>query len=93
MDYQTQQYKLLPLLSSSYALQLTGMAMMIMYLQVRGEISEGNLESLPEVTLQLGLHHAWSTPSFLPPSLSPASCHKCWAKGIVNRNCQQGHRG
>ena len=74
MDYQTQQYKLLPLLSSSYALRLMGVAMMIMFIQVRGEISEGNLESLPEVTLQLGScqHHLTSLPSLLP-SLLPLS--------------------
>ena len=49
MDYQTQQFKLLPLLASAYALSSTGVAMMMMFMQVRGQIEEGNLESLPEV--------------------------------------------
>ena len=50
MDYQTQQFRLLPLLASTYALIMTGVAMMMMFMQVRGEMAEGNLESLPEVS-------------------------------------------
>ena len=50
MDYQTQQFRLLPLLASTYALMMTGVAMMMMFVQVRGEMAEGNLESLPEVS-------------------------------------------
>ena len=34
MDYQTQQFKLLPLLVSAYALSSTGVAMMMMFVQV-----------------------------------------------------------
>ena len=49
MDYQTQQYKLLPLLGCAYALYSTGVAMMMMFVRVRGQIEDGNLESLPEV--------------------------------------------
>ena len=49
MDYQTQQFRLLPLVASAYALTTTGVAMMIMFIQVRGQMDEGNLESLPEV--------------------------------------------
>jgi acyl-CoA oxidase len=49
MDYQTQQFKLLPLLASAYALSSTGVAMMMMFIQVRGQIEEGNLDSLPEL--------------------------------------------
>ena len=49
MDYQTQQFKLLPLLASVYALRMTGTAMMMLFMQVRGQMEEGNLESLPEV--------------------------------------------
>lgn len=49
MDYQTQQFRLLPLLASSYALSVTGIAMMMLFVQVRGQINEGNLESLPEL--------------------------------------------
>ena len=49
MDYQTQQFKLLPLLASAYALRMAGKAMMMLFMQVRGQMEEGNLESLPEV--------------------------------------------
>ena len=49
MDYQTQQFKLLPLLASAYALRMMGTAMMMLFMQVRGQMEEGNLESLPEV--------------------------------------------
>ncbi|CAI8005627.1 Peroxisomal acyl-coenzyme A oxidase 1 [Geodia barretti] len=54
MDYQTQQFKLLPLLASAYALSSTGVAMMMMFIQgsnlsVRGQIEEGNLDLLPEL--------------------------------------------
>ena len=49
MDYQTQQFKLLPLIASSYALILTGQYMLRIHMESRAEIAEGNLESLPEV--------------------------------------------
>ena len=49
MDYQAQQFKLLPLIASSYALILTGQYMLRIHMQSRAEIAEGNLESLPEV--------------------------------------------
>lgn len=49
MDYQTQQFKLLPLIASSYALILTGQYMLRIHMQSRAEIADGNLESLPEV--------------------------------------------
>ena len=49
MDYQTQQFKLLPLIASCYALILTGQYMLRVHMQSRAEIAEGNLESLPEV--------------------------------------------
>ena len=51
MDYQAQQFKLLPLIASSYALILTGQYMLRIHMQSRGEIAEGNLESLPEVDI------------------------------------------
>jgi acyl-CoA oxidase len=49
MDYQTQQFKLLPLIASAYALILTGRDMLRVHMESRAEIADGNLESLPEV--------------------------------------------
>ena len=49
MDYQTQQYKLLPLIATAYAIITTGQFMLRMYAQVLSEIMDGNYESLPEV--------------------------------------------
>ena len=57
MDYQTQQFRLLPYLASSYALVTTGVSMMMMFVQVMGQIDEGNLESLPEVRGQEDSHN------------------------------------
>ena len=87
MDYQTQQFRLLPYLASSYALVTTGVSMMMMFVQVMGQIDEGNLESLPEVRGQEdGCSSSLcpplllpspslpsSLPYSLPPSLSPLS--------------------
>ncbi len=53
MDYQMQQYKLLPLIASAYGLILTGQYMMQIYMRARAEIAEGNLESMPEVGMKL----------------------------------------
>ncbi len=50
IDYQTQQFKLFPLIATAYALLKAGQYMMRMFIQCRAEISEGNLESLPEVS-------------------------------------------
>ena len=49
MDYQTQQYKLLPLLATAYAMSFAGIYMMKKHVHVTTEIAEGNLDSLPEV--------------------------------------------
>ena len=49
MDYQTQQYKLLPLLATAYAMSFAGIYMMKKHVHVTIEIAEGNLDSLPEV--------------------------------------------
>ena len=49
MDYQTQQYKLLPLLATAYAMSFAGLYMMKKHVHVTIEIAEGNLDSLPEV--------------------------------------------
>ena len=49
MDYQTQQYKLLPVLATAYAMSFAGLYMMKKHVHVTIEIAEGNLDSLPEV--------------------------------------------
>uniref|UniRef100_A0A1X7T9X5 Acyl-coenzyme A oxidase n=1 Tax=Amphimedon queenslandica TaxID=400682 RepID=A0A1X7T9X5_AMPQE len=49
LDYQTQQFKLFPLLASAYAMKFAGHYMMKLYTEVTKEISEGNLKSLPEL--------------------------------------------
>ena len=49
MDYQTQQYKLLPMLASAYAFWFAGKEMRDIYFQINYEIQQGNTELLPEV--------------------------------------------
>ena len=49
MDYQTQQYKLLPLIATTYAILMTGQYMLRLYTEMKMEISQGNFDSLPEV--------------------------------------------
>ena len=49
MDYQTQQFKLLPLLATAYAMTLTGQTITKMYNQFLAEAAEGKFDSLPEV--------------------------------------------
>ena len=56
LDYQTQQFKLFPLLASAYAMKFASQYMLKLYVGVTGEIAEGNLESLPEVYRPLHLH-------------------------------------
>ena len=51
LDYQTQQFKLLPLLASTYALSFIGQYMLRLYAEMTGEIAEGKLDSLPEVSI------------------------------------------
>ena len=51
LDYQTQQFKLLPLLASAYAQCFAGHFMNKMYFEVMEAIAEGNLDSLPEVSV------------------------------------------
>ena len=50
MDYQTQQFKLLPLLATAYAMTLTGQTITKMYNQFLAEAAEGKFDSLPEVS-------------------------------------------
>ena len=49
MDYQTQQFKLLPLLATAYAMTLAGETLSKMYFQFKQEAAEGRFDSLPEV--------------------------------------------
>ncbi len=49
MDYQTQQLKLLPVIATAYALNISGIDMMRTYYQIQSEIMDGNFDSLPEV--------------------------------------------
>ena len=53
LDYQTQQFKLLPLLASAYAQCFAGHFMTKMYFEVMEAIAEGNLDSLPEVSITM----------------------------------------
>ncbi|XP_055971404.1 peroxisomal acyl-coenzyme A oxidase 1 isoform X2 [Sorex fumeus] len=49
LDFQTQQYKLFPLLATAYAFQFVGAYMKNTYLRVNEDISRGNLSELPEL--------------------------------------------
>ena len=49
LDYQTQQYKLLPLIATAYAMTLTGLYIAKKKLKVAAEIADGKLDSLSEV--------------------------------------------
>ncbi|XP_029456329.1 peroxisomal acyl-coenzyme A oxidase 1 isoform X2 [Rhinatrema bivittatum] len=56
LDYQTQQYKLFPLLATAYAYQFVGAYMTETYHRITGDINEGNLSELPELhALSAGL--------------------------------------
>lgn len=53
LDFQTQQYKLFPLLATAYAFQFVGQYMSQTYHRITGDIQQGNLSELPEVNLWL----------------------------------------
>ncbi|CAH2302132.1 peroxisomal acyl-coenzyme A oxidase 1 isoform X2 [Pelobates cultripes] len=56
MDFQTQQYKLFPLLATAYAFQFVGSYMHQTYHRITGDIQQGNLNELPELhALSAGL--------------------------------------
>ncbi|XP_061583366.1 peroxisomal acyl-coenzyme A oxidase 1-like isoform X2 [Cololabis saira] len=56
MDYQTQQYKLFPLLASAYAFAFVGQYMTQTYHRISGDISQGDFSQLPELhALSAGL--------------------------------------
>lgn len=64
LDFQTQQYKLFPLLATAYAFKFVGSYMRETYLRVNGDISQGNLSELPELhALAAGLKAftSWTT--------------------------------
>lgn len=49
LDYQTQQFKLLPLIASTYAFTQAGIYMLRLHMQSMAEIAEGDFKSLPEL--------------------------------------------
>ena len=53
LNYVTHQYKLLPQIANSYALKMASRFMMEMYVTSKGEIQEGDLSSLPVVSIYL----------------------------------------
>lgn len=56
LDFQTQQYKLFPLLATAYAFQFVGSYMSQTYHRITGDIHQGNLSELPELhALSAGL--------------------------------------
>ncbi|KAM3921194.1 peroxisomal acyl-coenzyme A oxidase 1 isoform 1-T1 [Leptodactylus fuscus] len=56
LDFQTQQYKLFPLLATAYAFQFVGSYMSETYHRITGDIQQGNLNELPELhALSAGL--------------------------------------
>ncbi|XP_071383529.1 peroxisomal acyl-coenzyme A oxidase 1, partial [Centroberyx affinis] len=48
LDYQTQQYKLFPLLATAYAFHFVGQYMNKTYHRITGDISQGDFSELPE---------------------------------------------
>lgn len=49
LDYQTQQYKLFPLLATAYAFTFVGQYMDQTYQRITGDINQGDFSELPEV--------------------------------------------
>ncbi|XP_030693589.1 peroxisomal acyl-coenzyme A oxidase 1 isoform X1 [Globicephala melas] len=64
LDYQTQQYKLFPLLATAYAFQFVGAYMKETYHRINEDISQGDLSELPELhalTAGLKAFTSWTT--------------------------------
>ncbi|XP_022620706.1 peroxisomal acyl-coenzyme A oxidase 1 isoform X2 [Seriola dumerili] len=64
LDYQTQQYKLFPLLAMSYAFTFVGQYMRQTYHRITGDINQGDFSELPELhALSAGLKAftTWAT--------------------------------
>ncbi|XP_030638494.1 peroxisomal acyl-coenzyme A oxidase 1 isoform X2 [Chanos chanos] len=56
LDYQTQQYKLFPLLATAYAFRFVGQYMSQTYHRITGDINQGDFSELPELhALSAGL--------------------------------------
>ncbi|XP_031419959.1 peroxisomal acyl-coenzyme A oxidase 1 isoform X1 [Clupea harengus] len=56
LDYQTQQYKLFPLLATAYAFKFVGQYMTETYHRITGDINQGDFSELPELhALSAGL--------------------------------------
>ncbi|XP_077690523.1 peroxisomal acyl-coenzyme A oxidase 1 isoform X5 [Eretmochelys imbricata] len=56
LDYQTQQYKLFPLLATAFAFHFVGAYMKKTYQRITGDINQGDLSELPELhALSAGL--------------------------------------
>lgn len=49
LDFQTQQYKLFPLLATAYAFIFVGQYMKDTYSRISGDINQGDFSELPEV--------------------------------------------
>ena len=49
LDYQTQQYKLFPLLATAYAFTFVGQYMRQTYHRISGDINQGDFSEMPEV--------------------------------------------
>ena len=50
MDYQTQQFKVIPLIATAYAMTVAGRAMFTMLFSYKAEAAHGKFDSLPEVS-------------------------------------------
>ena len=69
LDYQTQQYKLFPLLASAYAIWFTGMKIREIYFTVTYDIMQGDTEKLPEVSLLNRVQPLNSVQLFFSPTV------------------------
>lgn len=56
LNYQTQQYKLFPVLAMAYAFTFVGQYMKQTYNRISGDIHAGDLSELPEVPLTASAH-------------------------------------
>lgn len=59
LDYQTQQFKLFPLLATAYAFRFVGNFMRDMYHRITGDMNDGDYSQLPEVLGCGGVGNVW----------------------------------
>lgn len=64
LDFQTQQYKLFPLLATAYAFYFVGAYIKETYHRINEGIDQGDLSELPEVCV-FNLIHWWALFSFI----------------------------